>query len=263
MQKRVVVYLSAFLSCVLIGSCSSPPPITPPVIPPGDTPETETKEKTPTDDRILEIILHWDLLRDSAWDPYPSAGSVRTKEDELIGSGVLISPLHVLTAAHVSDHVGEMYFTEYDGDRIRVKCVENHPDYEKESIDHDLAILTLETKSDEKPVEHLFGDSEEDETHPFMPVRILGYSFDLRKVSEPNVFKYFGKTEERPSVIIMLPGVASIWNGDSGGPMYTEDGKLIGIVTHYRILPNGRVLMNGAASVEHHRVWIREVIAEI
>jgi S1-C subfamily serine protease len=260
MQKRVAVYLSALLSCILIGSCATPPvspSATPPVSPP------DLKKKTPAQQRIFEILWHWDLLRDSAWDPYPSAGSVRTKEDQLIGSGVLISPLHVLTAAHVADFPGEMYFTEYDGDCIRVKHVENHPDYKFAEIDHDLAILTLESPSEEKYATHLFGDSKEDKPRPFMPVRVIGYSFDMRKVSERGVFKYFGKTEERPSVIIMLPIAASVWNGDSGGPMFTEDGKLIGIITHYRSAPDGKVLLNGAASVEYHREWIQEVISEI
>ena len=259
MQKRVVVYLSAFLSCVMIGSCSTPPPIAPPVSPP----KTEPTQKSPFEDRIFEIVHYWDLLRDLSWDPHPAAGSVRTEENKLIGSGVLISPVHVLTAAHVADYAGEMYFTEYDGDRIKVLCVENHPDYGPESIDHDIAILTLESESDEKHVSHLFGDSERDESRPFMPVIIVGNSFDIRKVSEPGVFKYYGRTQERPSVIVMLPVKASVWNGDSGGPMFTEDGRLIGIITHYRSTSTGKILMNGAASVEYHRVWIREVISEV
>ena len=259
MKRRGLRYLSAALLCVPLGSCLSPPPIDPPVHTP---PITEEEELDPiTEARLLEILNHWTLLMDKSWDPHPAAGSVRNEDNDLIGSGVLISPCHVLTAAHVADYEGEMFFTEYDLDSTKVKCVTFYPKYlEDGDYIHDIAVLTLEEDSNEQPISSFFGDSSSDTSQEFLPVRIIGNSFDIRKVSKKNVFKYFGRTQEKPQIIVMLPIVATIWNGDSGCPMLTEDGKLLGIITHYRITSDGTILMNGAASVEYYSDWIRGVI---
>jgi len=258
MKRRGLRYLSAALLCTTLGSCLSPPETAPQV----NTPPTIEEELDPIlEARLLEILNHWTLLMDKSWDPHPAAGSIRNEENNLIGSGVLISPTHVLTAAHVADYVGDMFFTEYDNDSTKVKCIDFYPKYlENGDYVHDIAVLTLDSPSDEQPLSSFFGDSSSDTSHQFLPVRIIGNSFDIRKVSKKNVFKYFGRTQEKPQIIVMLPVNATIWNGDSGCPMITEDGKLLGIVTHYRITNSGKVMLNGAASVEYYSEWIRGII---
>ena len=258
MKRRGLRYLSAALVCATLGSCLSPPKIDPPVNTP---PATEEKLDPILEDRLIEILNFWTLLVDKAWDPHPAAGAIRNKDGDLVGSGVLISPTHVLTAAHVADYAGDIFFSEYDLDSTKVKCIDYYPEYLQDGeYVHDIAVLTLDTPSDEQPISSFFGDSSSDTSQEFLPVRIIGYSFDIRKVSKKNVFKYFGRTQEKPQIIVMLPMNATIWNGDSGCPMITEDGKLLGIITHYRITRDGTVLMNGAASVEYYSEWIRGII---
>lgn len=256
MRRYVVRYFSAALVCLTLRGCASSVDF---------VGEQETQPPKPQEpqlnpiiqDRIVEVLHYWDPLLDKSWDPYPGTGSIRDEEENLIGSGVLISPIHVLTAAHVADHVGRMFFMEYDEDCIAVDHVDLHPLYDG-TAEHDIAVLTLEESSDEKPHTRLFGDQEDDTLQPFTPLTVVGNSFDLRKMSEPFVFRYYGRTMERPHVVVMLPTYASIWHGDSGGPIFTPDGRLLGIVTHYRMF-RGRPIENGAASVEYYNEWIREI----
>ena len=253
-MKRSVVNLSALLLCFSLNSCTSPQSFV--------QREPIIKEE-PLDpvisDRLTEVLFCWDALLDKSSDPCPAAGSVRDEDENLIGSGILISPRHVLTAAHVADHDGTMFFKEYDDDCIQVENVIYHPEYDGTDVDHDIAIMTLREPSNEKPWTRLLGDKESDTMVSFCPVLVVGNSFDLRKISEPLVFKYYGRLMERPNIMIMLPTAASIWHGDSGGPVFTENGKLVGIVTHYRSY-QGRPIMNGCASVEYYRDWIRSIV---
>ena len=225
------------------------------------SPPTPTEPLDPVlEDRIREVISCWDLLLDETHDPWPCAGSIRTIDGKLIGSGILISPCHVLTAAHVADHDGTMFFREYDGDSIEVAAVEYHPDFiDNGEYVNDIAILHLTQESDEEPMTWMMGDNETDTIKSWKPVLVLGYSFDLRKVSEPYVFRYFGRLIERPHVVTMIPIEATIWNGDSGGPVFTQDGCLIGIVTAYR-MANGKPIENTCASVAYYNEWIRDVV---
>jgi len=252
-MKNLFIHLSAFLLCSIMGSCVTQSPTT--TLPPEPEPLDAVLE-----DRIREVITCWDLLLDKDFDPWPCAGSIRNSNGGLIGSGVLIGPCHVLTAAHVADHDGPMFFREYDDDEIEVAAVEYHPDYTEDGkyLD-DIAILHLTRESDEEPMTWLFGDNETDNIRSWKPVLVLGYSFDLRKVSEPFVFRYYGRLFERPRTVVMIPNEATIWNGDSGGPMFTGDGCLLGIVVSYR-MSNDKPIENNCSSIEYYHDWIRQIV---
>jgi len=260
MRRYAVRYLSAALVCFTLRGCVSSSSFAPETQgPPPPQPKKEPQLDPIIEDRIVEVLRHWDTLLDKSWDPYPAVGSVRDEADDLIGSGILISPTHVLTASHVADHKGQMFFMEYDLDCIAVEKVDIYP--HNGSFDHDIAVLTLEEPSNEKPHTRLFGDCEDDTLQPFTPVTVVGNSFDLRKRSEPFVFQYYGRTIERPHIVVMLPTHASVWHGDSGGPIFTPDGTLLGIVVHYRMF-RGKPIENAAASVEYYNEWIREITSK-
>ena len=67
--------------------------------------------------------------------------------------GTLISPRHILTAAHCTDEgrspanmavlLGEHKITDNKYDRRSISAINLHPEYNQETYDNDYAILTL------------------------------------------------------------------------------------------------------------------------
>lgn len=250
--KRVVVYLSAVLLCTPLSSCLSS---TYSQQKPVDIPELELEDIDPVvADRLVEIIDHWHIVIEPDDERYQSAGSIRDEKKELLGSGVLISPLHVLTAAHVACVNDVMFFREHDGEEIEVADVD-YPttDY----LGDDIAILHLKEKSNEPPCTDLLGPS--DTVKRGDALVVVGNSFDLRKISKPFVFRYHGRTFEDPNVFSILPTYTTIWHGDSGGPIFDMNGRLLGVTVSYRMF-RGKPIENQFSSVAYYREWIDSVI---
>jgi len=246
-----LAYLSAFLLCATLGSCVS-------------APEASLHRELPpvpeVTDRILEQTVSFWSQPPQDNDPYPAAGAITRSDGTVIGTGILISPVHVLTAEHVATADENLIWEEYDGETTAVCEIIVHPIEEDIQVYHDIAILVLESPSSKKPHTNLFGDDANDDIGNFESLRIVGYSWSTRKVSDEDIFTYYGRLMQEPHILILMPINASVWHGDSGGPVYTEEGELIGIVTHFRLLTNGMILDNGCASIEYYRPWVRSIV---
>ena len=238
MRLRKIAYLLATSLCLV--SCTATLPAPPP--------QKEIVKETPP--------AKFTYLDEFFFDPYPFVGSVNHSDGRLIGSGVLISPNLVLTAAHVSEGRDDLMFVEYDGDTHCVQEVVYYPTYIPEILEHDIAILVLETASDETPVELI---SKERLIFKKMKLTTVGYGTGRKRFSNFGVFWYYGRLIQHPQFMIMLPIEGSIWFGDSGGGVFTLDNKLVGIMSYFSMTNNHKIFENGCASIEYYRDWIEEV----
>ena len=242
-MRKTISYLSATLLCLsgCIATQTAPHP-------PQKPKEQILKEKPKTHTYLDEFF----------YDPYPFVGSVNYADDgRLIGSGVLISSNLVLTAAHVPQGKDDLMFVEYDGDEHCISEILYYPDYVSGTLTHDIAILVLETESDEQPVTLI--DPEEDSIWKTMKLTTVGYGTGRKRFSNYNVFWYYGRLMRSPEFMIMLPLEGTIWFGDSGGAVFTLKNKLIGIMSYFQTTPSGKIYENGCASIEYYRDWIEEV----
>jgi S1-C subfamily serine protease len=141
-----------------------------------------------------------------------------------IGSGVLISPTRILTAAHVVQAANEVIVEFLDGEVMRASVLASRPS-------HDVALLELETPANVAPAE--IGDSD-----------VVGVGDQIFVVGAPlgQVFTLtVGYVSARRNSPDMIGGVstleliqtdAAINQGNSGGPMFSLDGRVVGIVSH-------------------------------
>ena len=198
------------------------------------------------------------LLRDLWPDPYEFVGSINFSENnKLIGTGVLIAPNLVLTAAHVPEGREDLVWIESDGDRICVEEVIYYPEHEEYIYyKHDIAIIVLEYNSDEIPVELI--NPETDLIRKRLPVTTVGHGHGIKRYSNPRTFWYYGRLISAPQFMVMLPLKASIWFGDSGGAVLTGENKLIGIMSYFSV-DEGKIFENGCASIEYYKDWIEEI----
>ena len=198
------------------------------------------------------------LLQDLWPDPYHFVGSINYSENnKLIGTGVLIAPTLVLTAAHVSEGKGDLVWIESDGDEVCVSEVIYYPEHICGLYgNHDIAVIVLEHESDEFPVALV--DSKHDFIYKRMPLTVVGHGYGIKRYSNPGVFWYYGRLISNPQFTIMLTLKASIWFGDSGGAVLTRNNKLIGIMSYFS-MTDGVIFENGCASVEYYKDWIEGI----
>ena len=241
-MRKTILYLLASLLCLT--SCTATT-ITPP-------PQKIEIKETPKPPGPFTY-----LLRDLWPDPYQFVGSINYSENnKLIGTGVLIEPTLVLTAAHVPEGKEDLVWTETDGDKICIKEVI----YYTEHIPgvyafHDIAIIVLEHASDESPVELLEPD---DSVYKRMPLTTVGHGHGIKRYSNSGTFWYYGRLISNPQFMVMLPLKASIWFGDSGGAVLTRENKLIGIMANFSVT-GGLIFENACASVEYYKSWIEGI----
>ena len=246
-----VRYISAFLLCATLWGCVSAPKT---------IPHQQLPPVPDVTDRVLQQTVQFWSVPSIQNDPYHAAGAITESDGRVLGTGILISPAHVLTAAHVATAYKNLRWEEYDGRSIAVSDIIIHPIDKDISVHHDIAILVLESASTKKPHTNLFGDNAKDDVENFESLRIVGYSWGIRKISDKDVFTYYGRLIKEPHILVLMPINASVWHGDSGGPVYTEENELIGIVTHFRLLSNDMILDNGCASIEYYRPWVRSIV---
>ena len=240
-----VRYISAFLLCATLWGCVSAPKT---------IPHQQLPPVPDVTDRVLQQTVQFWSVPSIQNDPYHAAGAITESNGRVFGTGILISPTHVATAYE------NLRWEEYDGRSIAVSEIIIHPIDKDISVHHDIAILVLESPSIKKPHTNLFGDNAKDDVENFESLRIVGYSWGIRKISDKDIFTYYGRLIKQPHILLMMPINASVWHGDSGGPVYTEENELIGIVTHFRLLSNDMILDNGCASIEYYRPWVRSIV---
>ena len=193
-------------------------------------------------------------LDEFPFDPYPFVGAISHSDGTLIGSAVVIAPNVLLTAAHVTEGREDLKFVEYDGDEHCVKEVIYHPSYIPEVLEHDIAIVVLETESDEEPVEFV------ETTFKRMNLVTAGYGTGKKRFSDYGVFWYYGRLIGTPQFMIMLPLEGTMWFGDSGGGVFTLDNKLVGIMSYFQATRSGKIYENGCASIEYYKPWIEGIV---
>jgi S1-C subfamily serine protease len=161
---------------------------------------------------------------------------VRTTESEVtardlvsvggVGSGVLISPDgRVLTAAHVVHTADEINVEFLDGTIVRATVIASEPEA-------DVALLQLD-RVPESVVVATLGDSDRAEVgDPVFVVGApygIGHTLTVGHISarhKPNTI-YSGM-----SLAEFLQTDAAINQGNSGGPMFSMAGEVIGVVSH-------------------------------
>ena len=141
-----------------------------------------------------------------------------------IGSGVLISPTEILTAAHVVQAANEVFVEFPDGEVIRASVLASRPS-------HDVALLELESPATVVPV--ALGDSDAvgvgDQI--FVVGAPLGQAFTLT-VGYVSARRMSRDMVGGISSLELIQTDAAINQGNSGGPMFTLDGEVVGIVSH-------------------------------
>ena len=253
MVRQIISYLLVTLIC--LGSCKTASTTTPP------PPQIDT---APSWFPVETLPRYFKNLNKTDYDPYPFVGSVNHAEGQiLIGSGVIIEPSVVLTAAHVSDgkKAEDLIFITQDGDEHCIKEVLYYPVPKPHfffnsvswSEHYDISILMLEDECDEIPI-NLFNDRV-DSIYKGEDLTMIGYSGGIKRYSTEGVFWYYGRFIKKPQFLITLPIKETVWFGDSGGALITDDGKLIGIVS-YMARREGILYENGFSSIEYYYDWI-------
>ena len=224
-MKNLIRHLSVTL--LLITGCKAPQAVTTP---------PQNEEQIVTEEPIPRFLDEWFIPTTSEYDPYPSVCSLHLESGWLVGSGILIRPNVVLTAGHCIENDNIFSITIGD-EEIMVKNTVLHPRYSKTfgRIQDDIGLLFLECDSNYEPA--TIGCVEWMER--YQNITTVGYSFDYKKYSKYNVFRYFGTVVEEPNYMKFIPRPASVWPGDSGGGVFTRhEGKkyVVGIISNYIVI---------------------------
>jgi len=147
------------------------------------------------------------------------------------GSGVLISPSEVMTAAHVVQTADEVWVEFPSGEEIQALVVASR-------TTHDVALLQLVGPVSVQPVP--IGDS--DAISVGDQVFVIGAPFG----QEHTLTVGHVSARRRPAGLLggnatveYLQTDAAINPGNSGGPMFNMDGEVVGIVSHILTLSGG------------------------
>ena len=97
----------------------------------------------------------------------------------------------------------------------------------------------------------------------YQDITTVGYSFDYKKYSKLNVFRYFGTVVEEPNYMKFIPRPASVWPGDSGGGVFAkfqDKNYVVGIISNYIVIEtfNGRIVVSecSATIIVKYLDWI-------
>jgi serine protease Do len=166
------------------------------------------------------------------------------------GSGVLISPRQVMTAAHVVQSANQVMVVFPDGSEHRAEILGS-------SETHDVALLQLDRAVSVTPA--TLGDS--DRVRIGEQVFVVGAPLGQGRTLTVG---HLSARRERSgllgtSSVEFLQTDASINPGNSGGPMFNMAGEVIGIVSHILTQSGGSVGLGYAvASNTAHEILIQQ-----
>jgi len=167
-----------------------------------------------------------------------------------IGSGVLISPTQILTAAHVVQAADEVIVAFLDGERIPASVLASRQS-------HDVALLELERPATVAPVDLGDSDSVGVGDQIFVVGAPLGQVFTLT-VGYVSARRTSADMVGGLSSIELIQTDAAINQGNSGGPMFNLGGQVVGIVSHILSQSGGSQGLGFAVSAK----TAREVLLE-
>lgn len=194
----------------------------------------------------------FDISNSNTQNKYGCVGHVHNERGEFIGSGVLVAPAVVLTAGHVIEGEQLQYFITGDKAYMIEKII-LHPGYKTgEEVVHDLGILILSEGCDESPAQMITKAAELTQRESLTTV---GYSKQVKKISKPGTFWYYGTVEEEPQYMKFLPINGHVWFGDSGGAVFEETGKLAGIISSMMMM-DAMIVDQSAIRVDKYYDWI-------
>lgn len=148
------------------------------------------------------------------------------KGDEHIGSGILITPNIVLTCAHVLNDMQIDAHLKINGHSYKIDDHESHPE-----IDFGTIII-------KEDIKHKFcNDIALRNSEVLEPIVIIGFPKVPRKLDSSPITQSgeiagrINSYSEKNTNIQLELFTAIARPGNSGGPLLSEDGKLLGIVT--------------------------------
>ena len=160
-----------------------------------------------------------------------------------LGSGIAVSKDgHIMTAAHVVQAADEVYVRFLDGIQVPARVV-------SAAQQADVAMVKLEDLPDNLPIAEL-GDSDLAETGD--EVFVVGAPYGIEHTLTVGHISGRRKTVgicNELTPIEFLQTDAGINIGNSGGPLFSIDGKLIGIVSHILSKSGGSEGLGFAVSI--------------
>ena len=254
MRKLLLIILTLILSTLISVSCNTPvvsDPITKLEDPPALTPAEAAAKLAELQAALLATTFY--SISDVVVDPYPYIGLIYYNEHK-VGTGILIDPDSVLTAAHVVIEPGVYTFKVLNQinavSKIAIHC---EPDT------HDIAVLTLSIPV----VSPTYAVLDPGIVVPrFKWLTTVGYSFGFKKWAKPGLFLYWGILINEPNSLKVKPLAHPIWYGDSGGALIykdpvTDQEYVIGVLAGILIFDK-KVQECSAIKLSYYLPWILE-----
>jgi len=203
-----------------------------------------------------ELYKGFNIVREEE-DPYRCVGKVYDNNEEFIGSAIQIDKNLVITAAHCIEDTNLKYF-EVGGKKYNVIKSIMHEKYKiGNRVVNDIGILILSepTCITEFPE---ISYSPKDLTR-FENLTTVGFSREIKKSSKQGSFYYYGVLIEDPFVFkFNSTQDVHIWFGDSGGAIFEENGKLVGIISSMSIVDYSIIDMSGVPFY-YYEDWIKNI----
>lgn len=227
----------------------------------------ERSEKT-----AQELLRGFKVLdrNDPCWQ---FVGRVCSAEGDLIGSCVLIEPTIALTAAHVVMESWESTRSSLAAHfgatvvpiREIIPCpglrIDPPTQFTGEHVVGDLAIIHLDAPVATETLPVVTAESFPVRTRE--PIRLIGNSFDIMKITDDEALYSSGITHDVPESIPAYPFYANPSFGDSGGAVFDETGTLVGIMYRFILDPSGQVMEFSAVNIGYYREWIEATVERL
>jgi serine protease Do len=200
--------------------------------------------------RSSVVVLSTEKLTQLA-DVNKKGADLRHLTRDQVGSGVLISPRLIMTAAHMVHAADKVEVTFADGHHGPARIIVTYPG-------SDLALLELEHPH-KKGVPAILGDSARVSIGE--PIYVIGAPYGISYTISRGIISGRhapGTAHNDFHGVELFQTDAAINAGNSGGPMFNMDGEVIGIVSFIKSLSGGSEGLGFAVSIASARKWLLE-----